>query len=130
MTLYLRLVYRLVSTTDSDSTVAIAGTELTSLEVVAVGLTLFSAVTHVYAGVVEGAPPVLLAGLGFVGGAVLFTLGYRRRLLTGLAIPFTGVQIPLWYVVKAGNYTLVGYADKVAQVVLVVVLGLLLVNQD
>ncbi|MEZ3118018.1 hypothetical protein RYH80_19040 [Halobaculum sp. MBLA0147] len=119
-----------MSTTDSNSTVSIAGTELTSLEAVAVGLTLFSAVTHVYAGVVEGAPPVLLAGLGFVGGAVLFIREYRRRLLTGLAIPFTGVQIPLWYVVKAGNYTIVGYVDKVAQIALIIVLGLLLVDRD
>jgi hypothetical protein len=95
---------------------------LSGLETAVVALLLFTAATHVYAGVVEGAPPVLLAGVGFLGGIALYLRGLRRRLLTLLAVPFTAVQIPLWYVAKAGNFTLVGYADKAAQVVLVAAL--------
>jgi hypothetical protein len=95
---------------------------LSGLETAVVALLLFTAATHVYAGVVEGAPPVLLAGVGFLGGIALYLRGLRRRLLTLLAVPFTAVQIPLWYVAKAGNFTLVGYADKAVQVVLVAAL--------
>jgi hypothetical protein len=69
---------------------------------------------------------VLLAGIGFVGGIVLYLRGVRQRTLTLAAIPYTAIQIPLWYVAKAGEYTLVGYADKVAQVVLIVALVALL----
>lgn len=72
---------------------------------------------------------MLLAGAGFLGGVVLYLRGLRRRLLTLLAVPFTAVQIPLWYVAKAGNFTLVGYVDKAAQVVLVAALVALAVRQ-
>jgi len=69
---------------------------------------------------------VLLAGVGFFGAIALFLLGYRRRLLYAVGVVYTGVQIPLWYVVKAGNYTTVGYVDKAVQVLLVVLLIALL----
>jgi hypothetical protein len=104
-----------------------AGTSgLTRLETLTIALLAFTAATHLYAGVVESAPPVLLAGIGFVGGIVLYVRGVRQRTLILAAIPYTAVQIPLWYVAKAGEYTLVGYADKVAQVVLIVALVALL----
>jgi hypothetical protein len=102
---------------------------LTRLEGVTIGLLAFTAVAHLYAGVIEGAPPVLLAGVGFAGGIALYVRGVRRRTLTIAAIPYTAVQIPLWYVAKAGEYTLVGYADKVAQVALLVALVVLLRQQ-
>jgi hypothetical protein len=118
-----------VERNEDRPTVTVAGVGLSTVELVTVVLLAFTGVTHLYAGVVEGAPPVLLAGLGFFGGIGLYLRGYRRRLLTAAAVPFTAVQIPLWYVVKAGNYTTVGYVDKVAQVLLLVCLGLLFVRR-
>ena len=94
--------------------------------VVLVGIT---ALTHIYPGVVEGGPPLVLAGLGFLGGAVLYVRGVRRQALAIAAIPYTAVQIPLWFVIKAGNYTLVGYVDKAVQVVLVLALVVLVVGR-
>ena len=94
--------------------------------VVLVGIT---AVTHIYPGIVDGAPPLILAGLGFLGGAALYVYGVRRRALAIAAIPYTAVQIPLWIVIKAGNYTLVGYIDKAVQVVLIVALLVLVVRE-
>jgi len=94
--------------------------------VVLVGIT---ALTHIYPGVVEGAPPLVLAGLGFLGGAALYVRGVRRQALAIAAIPYTAVQIPLWFVIKAGNYTLVGYVDKAVQVVLVLALVVLVVGR-
>ena len=94
--------------------------------VVLVGIT---AVTHIYPGIVEGAPPLVLAGLGFLGGAALYVRGVRRQALTVAAIPYTAVQIPLWVVIKAGDYTLVGYVDKAVQVVLVLALLVLVAGR-
>ncbi len=87
-------------------------TSLSTLEkgiVVLVGIT---AVTHIYPGVVEGAPPLVLAGLGFLGGAALYVRGVRRDALAIAAIPYTAIQIPLWVVIKAGNYTLVATSTR------------------
>ncbi len=76
----------------------------------------------------------LLAGLGFFGAVALVLLDYRRRTVYAVGIPFTLLQIVLWYAINfAGgsksfpaDVGTLGWADKVAQVVLVVVLVALL----
>lgn len=88
----------------------------------ALGLVLLTGILHVYAGIVEGRIPVALAGVGFLGAAVLFLVDVRRPLLYPVGIVYTAVQFPLWYVAKAGEYTTLGYVDKAIQAVLVVVL--------
>lgn len=95
---------------------------LSGLGWLAVALVFLTGVLHLYAGVTEGRIPVGLAGVGFLAATILYLLDYRRRLLVLLAIPYTAVQIPLWYVANAGQFTLLGYADKAIQVLLVVVL--------
>lgn len=84
-----------------------------------VGLLVITGVIHLYAGFVEGRIPVTLAGVG------LFLLDYRRRVLYVVGIVYTGIQIPLWYVAKVGEFTLLGYADKVVQIVIIVLLAYL-----
>jgi hypothetical protein len=101
-------------------TESVSGTEWS-----AIALVLVTGVIHIYVGIVEGAVPLALAGLGFFGAIVLYLANYRRRLLYLVGIVFTGVQIPLWYVVKAGEFTTIGYVDKAVQVVLVVLLAYL-----
>lgn len=91
----------------------------------AVGLVFVTGVLHVYAGVVEGAPPVAIAGVGFLAAILVYLLNYRRRLLYLVGVVYTGIQIPLWYVIKAGSYTTVGYVDKAVQAALVVLLVVL-----
>lgn len=88
-------------------------------------LILMTGLIHVYAGLVEGRIPVSLAGVGFLGAAVLFLLDYRRTLLYLAGIVYTAVQFPLWYVAKAGEYTTLGYVDKTLQGILIVVLAYL-----
>lgn len=95
-----------------------------------VGLILITGVIHVYAGFVEGRAPVWLAGLGFFAGVGLFLLDYRRRALYLGGIAYTAVQIPLWYVAKAGEFTLVGYADKAVQLVVIALLAYLYVRNE
>lgn len=95
---------------------------LTRTHWLAVLLALVTGGIHVYAGLVEGRIPVLVAGVGFFGAVGLFLVDYRRSLLYVLGIVYTAVQIPLWYVVKAGEYTTLGYVDKSLQVVLIALL--------
>lgn len=91
----------------------------------AVLLVLATGVIHVYAGIVEGRIPVLLAGVGYLGAIVIFLLDVRRTLLYPVGIVYTFVQFPLWYLAKAGEFTTMGYVDKTIQVALVVVLAVL-----
>ena len=91
-------------------------------EWLALALVLVTGIIHVYAGAVEARPPVLLAGAGFLAAIALFVLDVRRRLLYVVGAVYTAVQVPLWYVVKAGEYTTLGYVDKAVQVVLVALL--------
>ncbi len=96
-------------------------TSLTTLQWLAIALVVVTGVLHLFAGIVEGRPPVALAGAGYAGALVLFVMNYRRRLLYLVGVPYTAVQIPLWLVVKS-EYGVVDYVDKAVQVVLIVVL--------
>lgn len=98
---------------------------LTTTHWIAILLVLATGVIHVYAGLTEGRIPVSIAGVGFLGAAVVFLLNYRRPLLYPAGIVYTAVQFPLWYVAKAGEYTTLGYVDKTLQGVLIVVLAYL-----
>jgi len=99
---------------------------------------LVSAAVHLLLGV-RMLPSTLgisfvLAGLGFVGAVGLVLLGVRRRAVYAVGVPFTLIQIVLWYGVNfAGSgksfpadVGTLGAADKVAQVVLIAVLVVLL----
>jgi hypothetical protein len=98
---------------------------LTTTHWLAILLVLITGVIHVYAGVIEGRIPVSLAGVGFLGAAVLFLLDYRRSLLYLVGIVYTAVQFPLWYVANVGEFTMLGYVDKALQAVLIVILAYL-----
>lgn len=91
----------------------------------AVILVLVTGVLHLYSGVIEARIPVLLAGVGFLGAIALYLADYHRRLLYLVGIGYTAIQIPIWFVVKAGEYTTIGYVDKAVQVVLILVLAFL-----
>lgn len=91
----------------------------------AVGLVLLTGIVHIYAGIVEGRLPVTLAGVGFFAAIGLFLLDYRRRQLYLVGVLYTAIQLPLWYVAKAGEYTALGYTDKAVQIVLIALLAYL-----
>lgn len=99
---------------------------------------LVSAIVHLVLGVrmVPSGMGIsfVLAGLGFLGAIGLVLFGIRRRAVYAVGIPFTLVQIVLWYVVNFANGSkafpadigTLGAVDKVAQVVLIAVLLVLL----
>ncbi len=106
---------------------------LTPLHWVGIAMALVSALVHLVLGI--GFFPhymgvlFLLATGGFVGAVVLVLIDYRRTLVYLAGIPFTLVQIGGWYVVnQPDSLSALGtaeIADKVAQVVLIIVLVLL-----
>lgn len=111
---------------------------LSGLHWVGIAAALITAAVHIRLGV--GGLPLplrvsfLLAGFGFLGAVVLVLLDYRRRAVYAVGIPFTLVQIVLWYVFNfAGggksfpaDVGTLGAVDKIAQVVLIAVLVALL----
>ncbi len=103
---------------------------LSRLHWVGIGLALVTALVHLVLGI--GFLPhwmgdaFLVATAGFFLGIGLVLVDYRRRLVYLTGIPFTGGQIVLWYVVNEptglGDISIAGAIDKVAQVLLIVVL--------
>ncbi|MFQ3474724.1 hypothetical protein HKK80_00480 [Halonotius sp. F2-221B] len=111
---------------------------LSGLAYVGIIAAIVSAVIHLRLGVGFIDSPLgisfILAGLGFLGAVVLVLLNYRRRTVYAVGIPFTAIQIVLWYVFNfaAGDKAFpadvgtLGAIDKLAQVVLIAVLVVLL----
>ncbi len=103
------------------------------------GIALAVVTGLIHLGLGLGAPrtPVgaasVLAGLGYAGAIALILLGYRRRLVAALGIPFVGSQIVLWYVINRpatiAEVSLAAMIDKPVQIVLIAVL-LVLVLRD
>jgi hypothetical protein len=101
-------------------------------------LAVVSGVIHLRLGVGFAPEPLglsfLFAGVVFLVASAAVVVNYRRRLLYAVGIPFTAGQIVLWYYVNfvAGTKAFpaevgtLGAVDKLAQVLLLVVLGLLL----
>lgn len=117
---------------------------LGGLHWVAIGLAAITGAIHVFLGVSAFFGDViplplgvsfLLAGLGYFGAIGLVVLGWRRRLVYLAGIPYTAVQILLWYqfnyagtgesLAQAGPIEVV---DKLAQLLLIVLLVVLYVR--
>jgi hypothetical protein len=109
---------------------------LTGLHWLGIALAVVSGVIHLILGVsfLPGGLGIafLLAGIAFLVAVGLVLVDYRRRLVYAAGIPFTAIQIVLWYYFNyfAGDKTLaqvgpIEVVDKVAQVLLIVVLVVL-----
>ena len=103
---------------------------LTAVHWVAIGLAALSGLIHLLLAAIVPWTVLrvsfILAGLGFLGGIGLVLLDYRRRLLYLIGIPYTGVQILLWFVVvepTVATLNVLDVVDKAAQAVLIVLLA-------
>jgi len=115
---------------------------LGGLEWTGIVAALVSAVIHLLLGVRLAPSGIgisfILAGLGFLGAIALVLVDYRRRAVYAVGIPFTLVQIIVWYYVNfvtmpksfPGDIGTLGAVDKIAQVVLIAVLVALLRQQS
>jgi len=111
---------------------------LNGLAYVGIIAAIVSAIIHLRLGVGFLSSPLgisfVLAGLGFFGAVALVLLNYRRRTVYAVGVPFTAIQIVLWYAFNfaAGDKAFpadvgtLGAVDKLAQIVLIGVLIVLL----
>ena len=111
---------------------------LTGLHWVGIVAAVVTAAVHLFLGVRLVPTPLgisfVLAGLGYLGGVVLLLLDYRRRTVYAVGIPFTVVQILLWYYINfattprvfPADVSATGIVDKGAELVLTAVLVALL----
>jgi hypothetical protein len=120
--------------TGTSSGLSVETESMTAVHWLGVVLALVTAAVHLVLGV-RFAPSglgisFLLAGLGFLGAIALLLVGYRRRLLYLVGVPFTGAQLAIWYALNVlpegplavGAIGTFGAVDKVAQVLLIAVL--------
>ena len=117
--------------TGTSSGLSLQTDSMTPVHWVGVALALVSGVVHLVIGV--GALPssfgiaFILAFLGFVGAVTLILLDVRRQLVYLVGIPYVGVQIAAWYQIQVAsrglfNLGALDYIDKIAQVLLLVIL--------
>ena len=107
---------------------------LTPLHWAAIAMAIVSAAVHLLIGI-EIMPSALgisflLATGGFIGGILLVLFAIRRRLVYAAGIPFTGIQLILWYLLNDisgfGDIGTLDAVDKIAQVLLILALIVLL----
>lgn len=107
---------------------------LTGLHWLGIVLAAITGVIHLWLGVEFIDSPMgwsfLAAGIGFYAAIALVVLDVRRRLVYLLGIPYTGVQIPLWWIINDIQIADlfepgIGVFDKTVQVLLIVVLVVL-----
>lgn len=124
--------------TAETQTLSLDVSSLTGLHWVGVIAAVVTAIVHLALGV-RMVPSTLgisfvLAGLGYLGGVVLLLLNYRRRVVYAVGVPFTVVQILLWYYINFAitarafpvDVSATGIVDKGAELILVGVLLTLL----
>jgi hypothetical protein len=113
-----------------SSTSAFETASLTRLHWLGVVLAAITGAVHLYFGVLaidtlQGSSFVL-AGVAFFVAILLLLLDYRRRLLYLVGIPFTGVQVVLYFYLNWPNVLNPGgVGDKVIQVALIAILVVL-----
>jgi hypothetical protein len=128
--------------TTTDSGLSLSTDSLTGIHWVGVVLALLSGVIHLFLGVRLGSQlgyaglpgAFILAGLGFVGAVILLLVDFRRRLVYAVGVPFVGAQVVIWLWTQVLNSSrslgTVDYVDKVAQVLLIVILLYLLATEN
>ena len=113
-----------MATATQDSRIDTAS--VNTLHWIGIGLAAVTGVIHLYLGVSFITSPLgwsfLVAGIGFFAGVAAVLTNTRQRLAILLGIPFTAGQIIIWYVMNAPDLSPLGIADKVVQVLLIVVL--------
>jgi hypothetical protein len=103
------------------------------------GIALATVTGLVHLGLWLGAPTEPLgiasvfAAAGYAGAIGLLLVGYRRRLVVALGLPYVGSQIALWYLLNEpsgpGDVSPLAAVDKTVQVLLLGVLLVLLFRE-
>ena len=92
-----------------------------------IALTVATAAIHLHLGLSSGLPLFVLNGLGYLALlAALYgpipQLAPYRKIVRWLLVGFAALTIGLWLVITGGNSTVVGYTDKVVELLLIILL--------
>lgn len=104
---------------------------LTPLHWIGIAATLVTAGVHLVLGISIGGffgVLFLFATVGFIGGIAAVVVGWRRKLVYALGIPYTAGQIVLWYALNEPPFPTSHLLDKLSQLVLLVALIVLLLR--
>lgn len=96
----------------------------------AIGLAAVTGVVHLGLGLTAPTTPVgaasILAGIGYVVAIALVVVGYRRRLVVAIGIPYVASQIALWYALNRpaslADVSPAAAVDKPVQLLLIALL--------
>lgn len=96
----------------------------------AIGLAAVTGVIHLGLGLTAPTTPVgaasILAGLGYGVAIALVLLGYRRRLVVAIGIPYVASQVVLWYALNRpaslADVSPAAAVDKPVQLLLIALL--------
>lgn len=111
---------------------------LDRLQWVGIGLAAVTGLIHLGLGLGAPTTPIgaasILAGLGYGVAIALFLIGYRRRLVAALGIPYVASQIVLWYLVNQpgslADVSTAAMVDKPVQVVLIAICVVIVQRSD
>lgn len=106
---------------EADAGATLDAAPFTGLHWLAIALLAVTGTVHVYLFATQEFVPFLLAGLGFFGAIGVLLADFYRRLVYLALVPYTIAQIVGWYVLD-GDLTAIAVVDKVAQVLLLVLL--------
>jgi hypothetical protein len=84
-----------------------------------VGAAAVSGLIHLYKGFNSGFLLLTLAGAGFLGGIILYLVGFHRFWVVAASIPFTLAQFVFYYRFYGFNFGFLGGLDKFVQLVFV-----------
>jgi hypothetical protein len=89
------------------------------VDYVLVGAAAVSGLIHLYKGFNSSFLLLTLAGMGFIGGMVLYLADFYRDLVVLVSIPFTLAQFVFYYRFYGFNFGFLGGLDKFVQLVFV-----------
>lgn len=110
-----------------SSTTTFETASLTTLHWAGITLAAVTGVIHLVLGVRFLDSPLgisfVLAGVAFFVAVLLLLVDYRRRLLYLVGVPFTGIQVVLYFPANWPDvFSPIGLGDKVVQVTLIAIL--------
>lgn len=111
---------------------------LAGLHWVAIALAVVTGLVHLGLGLAAVPEPLgvasVLAAVGYAGAITLVLVGYRRRLVVALSVPYVGSQVALWYLLNRpssiGEVSPVAAVDKLVQMLLIALLVVLLFRES
>ena len=94
--------------------------DLSNIEKVMLSTAIISGIIHIYAGLSFSFDILILAGIGFLAGSVLFIRKSIRNYIVLASIPYTGSQFYFYYQYYGFEIGALAGIDKALQAILLI----------